>query len=218
MTYGERPGAYGDRPGVAVTESAAVGPVVDYHDRVRWGPILAGIVISIGTQLVLSALGIAIGASAGAGGANAGNVGVGVGIWSIISLLISLVIGSWVMASTCGPMNKKTALLNGAILWATTLAVGSWLLASGVSGAFGILASNSGEIVNQLQEGGTQLPQNAPDVNQQEAQQIASNAAKAGWSFLLGSLLGLAASLIGASVGARKPRTYANDRAYTTRP
>jgi hypothetical protein len=215
MTYGERPGTYGDRPGVpgvAMTESV-VSPVVDYHDRVRWGPILAGIVIAIGTQLVLSALGIAIGATAGAGGADAGNVGLGVGIWSIISLLISLFLGSWVMASTCGPMNSKTALLNGAILWATTLAVGSWLLASGVSGAFGILASNSGEILNQIQEpGGAQLPQNAPNVDPQQAQQIASNTARAGWSFLIGSLLGLAAALIGATAGARKPR------AYTDRP
>lgn len=209
MTYGDRP-AYGDRPGVGVADPAVMSPVVDYHDRVRWGPILAGIVIAIGTQLVLSALGIAVGGSIGAGGppgTDAGEIGLGIGIWSIISLLISLFVGSWVMASTCGPMNKKTAMLNGAILWATTLAVSSWLLASGVSGMFGVIAANTGQIIEQAQQpGGLQVPQTAPNITPEQAEAISRNAARAGWSFLFGALLGLIASLIGATVGARKPR------------
>ncbi|NEQ30909.1 MAG: hypothetical protein F6K04_07890 [Leptolyngbya sp. SIO4C5] len=189
-----------------------VNPVVEYHDRVRWGPIFAGIVISIAAQLVLSALGASIGLTAGASGTAAGAVSIGVGIWAIISLLIALFLGSWIMASTCGPMNKKTAMLNGTILWATTLAISAWLLASGVSGTFGIVAANAGSVVDQIQEpGGISLPNPeaaVPNVNPQEAQQYAANVAKAGWSFLFGSLLGLVASLIGATVGARKPRVH----------
>lgn len=188
---------------------AVVNPVVEYHDRVRWGPIFAGIVVSIAAQLVLSALGASIGLTAGATGTSAGAVGAGVGIWSIISLLVSLFLGGWVMASTCGPMNKKTAMLNGTILWATTLAISAWLLASGVSGTFGVVAANAGSVVDQIQEpGGVSLPNPGaavPDATTQEAQQYAANAAKAGWSFLFGSLLGLVASLIGSTVGARKP-------------
>jgi hypothetical protein len=190
-----------------IREPAVVNQVVDYHDRVRWGPIFAGIVIAIATQLVLSALGAAIGLSAGASGSDAGNVGRGVGVWSIISLLISLFVGSWVMGRTCGPMNNKTALLNGAILWATTLALSSWLLASGISGIFGVVASNAGEVLNQVQQpGGVNVPNRAPNVNTAQAQNLAANSARVAWSFLIGSLLGLAASLIGASVGAQKPR------------
>ncbi|MEM6840201.1 MAG: hypothetical protein AAF609_25640 [Cyanobacteria bacterium P01_C01_bin.120] len=208
MAYAERP----DTPYYNAPPAAAVAPVVEYHDRVRWGPIFAGIVVSIATQLVLSALGASIGLTAGASGTNAGTVGIGVGIWAIVSLLISLFLGSWIMASTCGPMNKKTAMLNGTILWATTLAVSAWLLASGVSGTFGVVASNAGSVVDQIQEpGGLSLPNPgaaAPDVNNQEAQQYAANAAKAGWSFLFGALLGLVASLIGSTVGARKPRVH----------
>ena len=187
--------------------AAVVNPVVDYHDRVRWGPIFAGLVVAIAAQLILSALGAAIGLSAGAGGANPGDVGLGVGIWSIISLLIALFLGGWVTASTCGPMNSKTALLHGLILWATTLAISSWLLASGVSGAFGVVASNAGEALNQVQQpGGVNLPNQVPNVDPAQAQAVAGNSAKVAWSFLFGSLLGLAASLIGSSVGARKPR------------
>ena len=186
---------------------AVVNPVVDYHDRVRWGPIFAGLVVAIAAQLILSALGAAIGLSAGAGGANPGDVGLGVGIWSIISLLIALFLGGWVTANTCGPMNSKTALLHGLILWATTLAISSWLLASGVSGAFGVVASNAGEALNQVQQpGGVDLPNQVPNVDAAQARAVAGNSARVAWSFLLGSLLGLVASLIGSSVGARKPR------------
>ncbi|WP_036484621.1 hypothetical protein [Myxosarcina sp. GI1] len=194
--------SYAEPLGDRVVEPVVTERVPDYHDRVRWGPIIAGIVVAIATQLILSALGAAVGLTIGGNG-----VGVGVGIWSVISLLIALFVGGWVTASTCGPMNKKTALLHGLIFWATTLAVSGWLLASGVSGAFGIIASNAGEVLNQVQQpGGVEVPSRAPNISAAEAQNIAQYSAKAAWSFIIGSLLGLAAALIGASVGARKPR------------
>ncbi|UNU27101.1 hypothetical protein [Microcoleus vaginatus] len=199
-----------DRSGSPLTDPTIVNPLVDYHDQVRWGPILAGIAIALGTQLALSALAMAIGLSAGATGADAGSVGFGVVIWSIISLLISLFLGGWVMAQSCGPMTKKTALLNAAILWGATLALSAWLLGSGISGAVGAAAANAGEIANQVQQqGGVNIPNQAPNVNPNQVRDIAGDTAKAAWSFLVGSLLGLAAAMGGGAVGARKPRVYA---------
>ena len=145
-----------------------------------------------------AAVGLTVGATGGA---------VGVSIWSIISLLIALFVGSWVAAAGCSPMNKKTALLHGFILWAKTLAISAWLLASGVSGAFGIIASNAGEVFNQVQQpGGVNVPDRVPNVPAEGLRETADISAKAAWYFIIGSLLGLAASLIGASVGAKKPR------------
>lgn len=204
---------YPDRTTSRVAEQAAVVPAATtkYHDRVRWGPILAGLFIGLVSQLILSALGAAIGLSAlstsGAPRTDAADVGSAIGIWSIISLLISLFIGGWMTARACGPMNRNTALLNGAIFWAATLAISSWLLASGVSGVFGVLGANAGEIVNQAQQGGAAIPQTPPEVTAEQARDIAGNAATAGWVFTIGSLLGLVAALIGAAVGARNPRT-----------
>ncbi|NJL20104.1 MAG: hypothetical protein HC895_03550 [Leptolyngbyaceae cyanobacterium SM1_3_5] len=205
--------AYVNRPNIA--EPAVVPAAVDYHDRVRWGPIIAGLVVALASQLVLSALGASIGlstiASSGAPRTDAGGVGSAVGIWSIISLFISLFLGSWVMARCCGPMNRSTAMLNGAVLWATTLALSAWLLASGVTGAFGVIAANAGDVVGQVAPSGN-LPTDVPDVNAPTAQQtreITGNAAKGGWGFTFGSLLGLVSSLVGASLGTRKPRTIA---------
>lgn len=209
MTYVNRPGDD------IISEPVVTSRAVDYHDRVRWGPIISGIVIALATQLILSALGAAIGASSIAGSgaprSNAGEVGTSVGIWSIISLLISLFVGSWVAARACGPMNRSTALLNGAILWATTLALSSWLLANGVSSAFGLAASAAsnvaGDVANQVQRGAVELPNQAPNVTAEQTRDIAGNTAKGLWSFVIGSLLGLVASLIGAAAGARSPRT-----------
>lgn len=202
--------AYANRP---MADQTVIQSATEYHDRVRWGPIISGLVVALASQLILSALGAAIGATtianSGAPRTNLGDVSQAVGWWAILSLLISLFIGSWVMARACGPMNRSTALLNGAILWATTLALSAWLLTSGVSGAFGLAASSAADIA------GAALPQTGvPDVNPtaipsptaQDTRNIADGTAKAGWSFVLGSLLGLAASLIGAATGTRSPR------------
>jgi hypothetical protein len=202
-----------------ITEPAIASRAVDYHDRIRWGPILSGLVVALATQLILSALFAAIGADtvarSGAPRTNAGDVAGNVGIWSTIGLLISLFTGGWVTARGCGPMNRGTALLNGAILWATTLALGSWLLASGVTGAFGLAATSAsnaaGDIANQVQRpGGLNVPQTPPNVSAQQARDVANATARSLWWFVFGSLLGLLASMIGAAAGARKPRTNGN--------
>ena len=205
---------YTERNDVNVHPAAVpTSPIVEYHDTVRWGPIFAGILVAIVAQLMLSALGASIGGFA-AGEANPSAIGTGIGIWAVISLLISLFLGGWVMAASCGPMNKKTAMLNATIMWATTLVLSGWLLASGVSGTFGLVAANAGEVFNQVADpGGISLPSQEqvgeaiPNVSPQEAAGYAANAATAGISFVIGSLLGLVAALIGSTVGAKKPRS-----------
>ncbi|BAY27901.1 hypothetical protein NIES2100_77280 [Calothrix sp. NIES-2100] len=192
-------------------EPVVAGRVTEYHDLVRWGPIISGVLVALVTQLILSALFGAIGAGnvAGSGAPRsiAPNVASNVGLWSTIALLISLFTGGWVTTRACGPMNRNTALLNGAILWATTLALSSWLLASGVSGAFGVAASNAAAVLNQTQQPLGNVQQNIPNVSAQQAREIAAATSRGLWWFVFGSLLGLAASLIGAVAGARKPRT-----------
>jgi hypothetical protein len=195
-----------------IQEPAVVARATEYHDRVRWGPIISGLLVSLATQLILSAMFAAIGAgnveASGRPRTIAGNVAGGVGIWSTIALLISLFTGGWVAARACGPMNRSTAILNGAILWATTVAVSSWLLASGVSGAFGVAASNAGEVVNQLQGRALNVPQT--NVSAQQARDVASGVRQGLWWFVFGSMLGLVASMLGAVTGARNPRRNGN--------
>jgi hypothetical protein len=215
--------AYTNRPtDISADENTINRPTyqtatVDYHDRVRWGPIIAGLVVALSVQLILSALGASIGltniATSGAPRSNADDVGTAVGIWSIISLFISLIIGGWITSRTCGPIKRSAVLLNAVVLWGTTLTLSSWLLANGIAGSFGLIASNAGEIVNQVQQGNIPVPNSTPNITAQQTRDIAGNAAKLGWSFGFGALLGLVASMIGASVGASFTRT---NGAYTT--
>ncbi len=203
--------SYVNRTGndVIPTDPVVSGRVSEYHDLVRWGPIISGLLVALATQLILSAMisAFAAGTVEGSGAPRtiapdaAGNAG----LWSTIALLISLFTGGWVAARACGPMNRNTALLNGAILWATTLAVSSWLLANGVSGAFGVAASNAGEVINQVQQqGGVNVPQ--ANITAQQTREAAANLRSGLWWFVFGSLLGLIASMIGAVTGARSPR------------
>lgn len=215
-----------NQPVEVTTERRYNNSVTDFSDRVHWGAILAGLVVAISSQLLLSAIGAALGfgniAGSGAPRSDSGDVAQSFGIWAIISLFVSLFIGGWVTARSFGSVNRSTAALNGAILWATTLAISAWLLASGVSGAFGIAAANVDRIANQAQQNGITLPNvrnsipsggdtpNAgatpspiPTLSAQQTRDVASNGSKASWAFTFGSLLGLAAAVLGASVGAR---------------
>jgi hypothetical protein len=214
--------AYTNRP-IETTTTERRYAATDLGDRIHWGAILAGLVVTLATELLLSALGSALGfttiANSGAPRSDAGDVATAVGIWSIISLFIALFIGGWVTSRACHYITRSTATLNGAILWATVMTIGAWLLASGVSGTFGIVASNAGTIASQVQQNGVTVPgvtnrgttgtaTTAPPISAQKTREVADNGAKAGWGFTFGSLLGLAAATIGASVGARNPRTY----------
>lgn len=192
-------------------ESAVATRVSEYRDRVRWGPIISGVLVALATQLILSSFFGALGAGRIADSLAPVTVARGVignvGFWSTLALLLSLFLGGWVTTRACGPMNRNTALLNGAILWATTLAVSSFLLANGVWGAFGVAAYNAAEVLNQIQQQeGTTLPQNLPRLTEEQTRLVAAATSRTLWWFVFGSLLSLAAALMGAVAGARTPR------------
>jgi hypothetical protein len=193
------------------SESAVVGRVTEYRDRVRWGPIISGVLVALATQLILSSFFGALGAGRIADSLAPRTIAAGiisnVGIWSTLALLISLFLGGWIATRGCGPMHRDTALLNGSILWATTLAISSFLLANGVWGAFGVAAYNAASVFNQIQGEATTIPQNLPALTPEQTREIAAATSRTLWWFVLGSLLGLVAALAGAVAGARSPRT-----------
>ncbi|WP_218082000.1 hypothetical protein [Anthocerotibacter panamensis] len=167
------------------------------RDKVQWGPIFAGLVIALGSQLLLSSLGAALGLSSLATPrAQAPGVGTAVGIWSLLSVFISLFIGGWFVSHLSGPLTRNNALLHGAVLWATSVALGSYLLANGVAGAFGIAAQPRATLLGPLSQ-----------LSAEEARELAGDAARAGWIFALASLAGLGASLFGAATGERLEET-----------
>ncbi|BAZ88020.1 hypothetical protein [Dolichospermum compactum] len=192
---------------ISPPESLVASRVTEYRDRVRWGPIVSGVLVALASQLILSSLFSALGAGRIAESlaprSITPNTISNVGIWSTIALLLSLFIGAWITTRACGPMHRDTAVLNGAILWATTLALSSFLLANGVLGTFGLAAYNAGEIINQLQQQGNVITPNIPTLTAEQTRDIAAATSRNLWWFVFGSLLGLLASLAGAVAGAR---------------
>lgn len=198
----------------AVTETN----VIDRHtttaeprDRIRWGPIVAGLVSAIAAMLVLSVLGLAIGLSALKDRADGSDIASSAAIWSAVSALISFFIGGWVAGRTSAVRKGELGLLNGLMVGAAALTLLLYLTGSGVGNLVGGLGSNIGDIARlgteQVQSGQvntTNAQNQAQDAAQQArdaARKSYDTAKKSAWGTLAGLVLALAASGAGGVLG-----------------
>jgi hypothetical protein len=87
----------------------------------------------MGTLLVLTALGLAVGVSAVTPGqTQAGTFGTGAAIWSGISLLIALFIGGMAATRLGMVFDRAAGAFEGALVWVLSFLVLLWLASSGV--------------------------------------------------------------------------------------
>lgn len=107
--------------------------VVTPTDRVRWGPVLAGLFAALATLATLTVLGTAIAGSAFDPGDTARSFGLGAGIWGAISTLISFLVGGWLAARTAALPGKSSGILNGAMVWFVAIPLLLYLLSSGLT-------------------------------------------------------------------------------------
>jgi hypothetical protein len=108
------------------------GPV----DKVRWGPVLAGLFATLSTLAVLSVLGLAIGLSTVDRYSDASNFGIGAGIWGAVSALLAFAVGGYIAACTAVVGGRNNGVLQGAVVWMVTIALLIYLLAGGVGAMF----------------------------------------------------------------------------------
>ena len=195
------------------------------RDRVRWGPIIAGLFAALSTLAVLGTLGSAIGASAYDPGDSARNFGVGAGIWGIISVLLAFALGGWLAARTAAVRGHDNGLLNGAMVWVVAIPVMAYVLAgvlgSAVStavdatGSAAVTASNvdrsrgaggdtSGQdISDQARQASARIGESARNV---DTDRVAARTARSAWATLAGLLLSFGAASLGGYMGARTDR------------
>ena len=127
------------------TPTAAVPPV---GPRVRWGGVTSGFIIALGTILLLTAFGLAIGITA-VGDPRAAThntvtgLGIGAGIWAALTLLIAYFLGGLVSTTVTDRPDRAGAVLHGALVWTLGSVFLLWLLGQGISlglsGLFGAL-------------------------------------------------------------------------------
>ena len=111
---------------------------VPMRDRIRWGPIIAGVVTAFAVLLFLSVLGIALGISA-LGGDDPQTWGTAAGIWGGLSLLVAFFVGGWMAARAAATLSESDGPLNGFVTGAATLLLLLWLATTALTGALGIL-------------------------------------------------------------------------------
>jgi hypothetical protein len=220
-----------DRRGYATTPDLQT-TIVTPTDRVRWGPIWAGLFTALTTLVVLGLLGLAIGLSSYDAGDPLSNFGIGAGIWGAVSTLLAFLIGGWLAAHSSAAAGRGSGMLNGAMVWVVTIPLLLYLLSSGVGAlmrtagnvaATGIqaAATSAGAAVDNASPGAVEQAQDAAgdataaaqatatalgnQVTPETVENATANASTGAWGTLIGLLLGLVAALIGGAIGARRP-------------
>ncbi|MFP5322921.1 MAG: permease [Acidimicrobiia bacterium] len=152
------------------------------RDRIRWGPIWAGVVTAVGSYLFLQLALVATGIVDASGGAT------GDAIWSAIAAIVAFFIGGVTAGATAMWQGADDGVLHGIVLWFTALVAVIVLGAVGSGVALG--AIDTSDAFDDL---------SADDIGQAEEDAAQDGAANA----LLGLAVGLAAAAAGGAVGAK---------------
>lgn len=123
----------------ALRDRAVTGAMPGH--TVSWGAILAGVVMALVVQLVLSILGLGIGLAtvdpASTGTPSTSSLSLGAAIWWVLSGIIASAIGGFVAGRLSGKPVTATAGYHGLISWGVTTMVVVFLLSSTVGGIVG---------------------------------------------------------------------------------
>lgn len=210
--------------------------------RVSWGAIFAGAAIAIAVMVLLTILGLAVGATViePASGDDPGKAfGIGAGIWWALSGILALLAGGWTAGRLAGLRREWEAPLHGLITWAVTTAALVFLMGSAVgavvSGAFHVVSTGAnvvgrdalGHAAKWARDEGSRQGKSAEDEvrsaapTEQEAREaadaVADSVAAAAWWTCLFLLLTAVAGGVGGVLGAPRTRD-ASARHTGTRP
>jgi len=202
--------------------------VVTPTDRIRWGPILAGVFAALTVAAVLSTLGAAIGMSAYDRNDSARSFAMGAGVWGAITMLIAFAVGGWLTARSAAVRGRHNGLLNGAMVAGVGIPLLMFLMgsatalmshaelsngrdtqaeqrmtrggpAAGFDGAVQAGASMSGNDATGANSSGEAGTQDRAA----QVEQASRTGSRAAWSTLLALLLAIGASAAGGYLGAR---------------
>jgi hypothetical protein len=201
--------------------------VAGVRSRITWQAVLAGAIIAMAANLVITFFLAAVGLTLNEAGVRENTVGIAALIATIIGIIVSLFIGGWVTVQLTAGETEQEAVLYGILTWATVVALSFLLVGMGMraAGYFalvgGTMAAQTPEVRNAqnweqaLRNAGasqatidsvrgTLNPNQgvAPGPDVQTAQERAREAAVgASWAALVGIMLSMVACIGGAMVG-----------------
>ncbi len=110
-------------------------------NRVSWGAIFAGVVVGLVVQVLLTMLGVGIGAAtidpATNGSPAASTFSMASGIWYVVSGIIAAFAGGYIAARMSGKTVATTGALHGLTTWAFTTLLVLYLLSTAVGSIVG---------------------------------------------------------------------------------
>jgi hypothetical protein len=187
------------------------------RDRVRWGPIIAGLVTALTTLLALTILGLAIGLTAvdAERAAREGGVplrsGIIPAIWGALSTLLAFFLGGLVAGRTAAVFDRKWGGLNGMLVFLLAVPLTLFLATAGIGGLIGTLGNyasglniDPAQVQQQAQGAAQQAQGQAQQATPEQIGRAAENARNGAWSTLLGLGLGTLASWLGGMMGTRR--------------
>lgn len=174
------------------------------RNRVQWGPIIAGVVTAAVTMILLSLLGLALGASVLGRNAEGGDVSTWATIWGIISALIAFFLGGWVAAKSAAVGGSGSGLLNGLMAGCGTLILLLWLTGLGLGNAFGAAGANFDDLVNVAEGSSVDSAGEAVAETTDTLQANFDDVEDGAWWTLIGLLVALGAAAVGGVTGHNK--------------
>lgn len=135
-------------PPIVVEESPITRSLLPVRNRVQWGPIVAGVVGAITAFLLLTILGIALGASVLDPANTAGEISQWAAVWGAITAVLAFFVGGWIAARSSAVDGTFAALMNGLMVGATGLLLIIWLSATGLGNLFGTIGTAVGSVAN----------------------------------------------------------------------
>ena len=182
--------------------------VITPRDRVRWGPVWAGLVSALSLFLLLNVLALAIGATTVDAGTNAGDAARFGGIAPAIIGLLSFLFGGWVAARTSAVRGMGNGVFNGFLVWA----LGTLLAVALAAFGLGSLLGAAGDFAGQISGLGQQAAGNVDPAQVTRNREEIANTIRDG---ALGTFAGLGlpalAASIGGALGARKEHDRDHD-------
>jgi len=127
--------------------------------RVSWGAIFAGLLVTIVIQMMLTLLGIGIGAATidPLREQNpAQGLAIGSAIWLIVSALIAVFVGSCISGRLSGGPRTSDGLLHGIVTWSAATVLTVAMLVS----ATGVVIGGASTLLSGLVKGGANAAEN----------------------------------------------------------
>lgn len=133
--------------------------------RISWAAVFAGLVVALVIQLMLTILGIGIGASTIDPVRQSDptrGIGIGAGIWLVVTSILALFAGGWVAGRLAGIPRRLDSALHGILTWGLATLFAFYLLTTTLGGILSGTAGVLGQAISAAGQGAAAI---APQVS-----------------------------------------------------